>query len=74
MCGLFHAHRKIIRHYLLPIIRHWLTFALPPTSTTAEINESHRSLKTNRYTASAGKGFDASRVGDSHVDAPYRPR
>ena len=36
--------------------------------------ESHRSLKTNRYTASAGKGFDASRVGDSHVDAPYRPR
>lgn len=41
---------------------------------TADIGASHRSLKTNRYTASAGKGFDASRVGDSHVDAPYRPR
>lgn len=33
-----------------------------------------RSLTTSRNKASTGKGFDASGVGDSHPDAPYRPR
>lgn len=40
----------------------------------AKPGESQRSLKIRRNTTLAGKGFDASRVGDSHVDAPYRPR
>lgn len=40
----------------------------------AKPGESHRSLKTSSNTASAGKGFDASGVGDSHTDAPYRSR
>lgn len=50
------------------------TSSLVLLRSTAKPGESHRSLKIRRNTTLAGKGFDASRVGDSHVDAPYRPR